>query len=162
MQASLTSAARSAPLKPWQWGLATTAATSTSTARGVFLVRACRMAPLPSGGGRGTYRILSSRPGLYHNAATCNCGKHRILWITQMQSASVSSCLALVQVPDTVKAYRTAFRDPGPAHTLTYKASTASTCCIPPDRRHVQPTQPYRLIFSLLTEDDSMPTYGAI
>ena len=27
------------------------------------------MAPIPSGGGRGTYRILSSLPGLYHMSA---------------------------------------------------------------------------------------------
>lgn len=64
MQLSRTRAARSAPLKPWQAGLAPMALTSTSTARGVRRVRACRMDPLPSGGGNGTYKILSSLPGL--------------------------------------------------------------------------------------------------
>ena len=87
MQASLTRAARSAPLKPWQCGLAPTAATSTSTARGVLLVRACRMAPLPSGGGKGTYRILSSLPGLQCTIHLINADGTSSLALTEKETA---------------------------------------------------------------------------
>ena len=61
--ASRTSDARSAPEKPPHRALAAMAPTSTSGAIGVLRVSVLRMAARPSGGGRGTYRSLSSLPG---------------------------------------------------------------------------------------------------
>lgn len=40
---------------------------STSGDRGVFLARAVRIAARPLGDGKGTYRVLSRRPGLHAN-----------------------------------------------------------------------------------------------
>ena len=88
MQAARTRAARSAPLKPWQAGLAWPWPQQPGHGphnpdihihihSGVRRVRACRMEPLPSGGGRRTRRILSSLPGLQHQPCVviCKCRK---------------------------------------------------------------------------------------
>mmetsp|Transcript_28567 Transcript_28567/g.77052 ORF Transcript_28567/g.77052 Transcript_28567/m.77052 type:complete len:275 (-) Transcript_28567:1339-2163(-) len=61
--ASRTSAAMSAPLKPLHLALMPMDWMSTPGAKGVFRTKALRIAARPSGGGSGTYRILSSRPG---------------------------------------------------------------------------------------------------
>ena len=61
--ASRTRLAKSAPLNPPHLPLSPTRATSSPGARGVFRVSVLRIAARPSGGGNGTYRSLSSRPG---------------------------------------------------------------------------------------------------
>lgn len=62
--ASRTRAAKSAPESPSVAALVPMAARSTSAARGVARVSACRIAARPPGPGSATYNSLSSRPGL--------------------------------------------------------------------------------------------------
>eukprot|EP00967_Tisochrysis_lutea_P115225 scaffold184433_cov19-Tisochrysis_lutea.AAC.2 len=84
---------------------------STPGAKGVFRTKALRIAARPSGGGSGTYRILSSRPGGV--ARTGGVSKHKSVLKAQskMEVAGVAlTCTSAQQLVKKGLAHITKFR----------------------------------------------------